>query len=90
MTPQYLATLAVAYEELAAKGRAIMPTLAEAIGRPAATVKGHVGKARDEEYLTKGTQGREGGEATPKARGVLRDYFDVDDQGRPLTSNERE
>lgn len=71
MAPEYLAQLAVTYSEIAATGRAVIPVLAAAIGGNPATVKGHVVKARDEGYLTKTTPGKEGGEATDKAREVL-------------------
>jgi hypothetical protein len=71
MTPEYLAQLAVSYAEVAATGRAVIPALASAIGGNPATVKGHVVKAREEGYLTKTTPGKEGGEATDKAREVL-------------------
>jgi hypothetical protein len=71
MTPEYLAQLAISYGEAAAEGRAVMPVLAAAIGGNPATVKGHVLKAREEGYLTKATPGKEGGEATDKARRVL-------------------
>jgi len=71
ISPEYLATLAMAYEECARGGRAVIPALAEAIGGNPATVKGHVMRAREDGYLTKATPGREGGEATDKAREAL-------------------
>jgi hypothetical protein len=72
MTPEYLAQLAVTYSELAARGRAVMPALSNAIDRPAATVKGHVMKAREQGYLTDATVGREGGEPTAKALDLVK------------------
>ncbi|MCO1659678.1 hypothetical protein [Pseudonocardia humida] len=72
ISDRYLARLAVAYEEVSAlPGRAITDTLADAIGRPAATVKGHVQRARKAGFLTPTGMGRGGGEATGKARELL-------------------
>lgn len=71
LTPEYLAQLAVAYEKVATTGRAVIPALAAAIGGNPATVKGHVLKAREENYLTPTTPGKEGGEATDKARELI-------------------
>jgi hypothetical protein len=73
LTDRYLAHLAVAYEEVSEVPghRAVNETLAEVIGRPAATVKGHVLRARKAGFLTATGMGRGGGEATEKARGLL-------------------
>lgn len=71
MTPGYLAQLAVSYAEVSTQGRAVIPVLSRAIDGNPATVKGHVVKAREGGYLTSTTPGKEGGEATDKAREVL-------------------
>lgn len=72
MTQEYLARLAVAYEEVAAlPGRAITQTLADAIGKPAATVKGHVSRARKDGFISPTGMGRGGGSATDMARSVI-------------------
>jgi hypothetical protein len=74
LTPEYLAQLAVTYSDVAATGSAVIPALARAIDGKPATVKGHVVKAREEGYLTKTTPGKEGGDATDKAREVLLNF----------------
>jgi hypothetical protein len=74
MTPDYLAQLATAYEELAGKGRAVIPSLAFAIGKPAATVKRHVMRARQEGLLTPGEIGKEGGTTTDRARELVAQF----------------
>ncbi|MGY4650017.1 hypothetical protein [Mycobacterium sp. URHB0021] len=71
MTPEYLANLAVSYEEIAAKTRNVITILADIIGKPAATVKRHVSQAREKGYLTAATAGREGGQATSKAHDLV-------------------
>jgi hypothetical protein len=71
ITDRYLAALSVAYEELAPQGRAVSIRLATALGIPTATLKGHLVRAREDGLLSKAVPGREGGEATDKARQVL-------------------
>ncbi|SOJ53574.1 hypothetical protein MSIMFB_01075 [Mycobacterium simulans] len=71
VTARYLASLSVAYEDLAPQGRAVSTKLAGALGIPVTTLKGHLVRAREDGYLTKAVQGREGGEATEKAHEVL-------------------
>lgn len=71
VTDEYLAYLAVAYEELAPEGRSVSVRLAMAMGKPLPTIKGHIMRARREGFLTEAIEGREGGEATPKARELL-------------------
>ncbi|ALL75895.1 hypothetical protein AD006_12340 [Pseudonocardia sp. EC080610-09] len=52
ITDEYLAALAIAYEEVSKlPGRAMLDSLAEAVGRPQATVRAHVSRARREGWL---------------------------------------
>ncbi len=71
VTDEYLALLAVAYEELAPQRRDVSTALAGALGKPVPTVKGHIMRARNSGFLTKARAGTEGGEATDKAHKVL-------------------
>ena len=73
ITDRYLSALSVAYEELAPQGRAVSVRLAAALGIPTATLKGHLVRAREDGFLTRAVPGREGGEATDKARKILSD-----------------
>lgn len=67
----YLAAATVPYEQLQedpASGRAVVEQLARLVGRPAATVKGHIVRARREGYhLAPGKTDAAGGRATGKA-----------------------
>jgi hypothetical protein len=72
LTDDYLAHLALAYEVVARQpGRSITEPLAEVIGRPGPTVKGHIGRARAAGFITPTGMGRGGGKATDKAREVV-------------------
>jgi hypothetical protein len=71
ITDEYLAWLATAYEELVPEGRGVSLTLADALDKPLQTVKGHIMRARREGFLTPALEGREGGEATEKARALV-------------------
>lgn len=77
VTSEYLARLAVSYAELAGTGVNITETIAGALGDhdrpvlPLPTVRTHIARARKEGFLSETTQGREDGEATPKARQVI-------------------
>lgn len=71
VSDDYLARLAVAYEELAPQGRDVSARLAVELGRPLSTVKRHIRLARDKGFLTEAVVGREGGEATESARKLL-------------------
>lgn len=73
VTDEYLARLSVAYEELAPQGRGVSTALADALGSKVPTVKGHLMRARREGFLTQAIEGKEGGEATPKALALVRD-----------------
>ncbi len=70
VTDEYLAALAVAYEELAPNRRDVSTALAAALGKPVPTVKGHIMRARREGFLTEAIDGKEGGTATKKARAL--------------------
>lgn len=71
VTDEYLARLAVAYEELAPQGRSVSTALTNALNSKLPTVKGHIMRARREGFLTEAIEGREGGEATTKARELI-------------------
>jgi hypothetical protein len=71
ITDKYLAALSVAYEELAPRGRGVSIALARALDIATTTLKGHLVRAREDGYLSKAVPGREGGEATDKARKLL-------------------
>lgn len=72
ITDEYLARLAVAYAELVPQRRDVSTALADALGKPVPTVKGHIMRARKEKhFLTEAVDGKEGGEATDKARETL-------------------
>jgi hypothetical protein len=72
VTDEYLARLAVAYEELAPARRDVSTALAAALGKPVQTVKDHISKARNQKgYLSDAIEGKGGGRATDEAREVL-------------------
>ncbi|OBY33157.1 hypothetical protein ACT18_04590 [Mycolicibacter kumamotonensis] len=71
ITDDYLARLAVAYAELAPHRRDVSTALADALDKPVPTVKGHIMRARREGFLTEAEDGKEGGEATDKARDLI-------------------
>ncbi len=71
VTDEYLARLAVAYEEQAPHLRDPAVRLAVALGQAPQTVKGHLVRARKEDFLTDTSEGQKGGTATGKAREVL-------------------
>ncbi|MGU3586050.1 hypothetical protein ACLBYD_23145 [Rhodococcus sp. C26F] len=71
ISTEYLARLAVAYEALLPEGRGVSTAIADALGKPVPTVKGHIMRARREGYLSEALEGREGGEATASARELL-------------------
>jgi len=72
LTEDYLAALAIAYEEVSKlPGRAMLSALADAVGRPTPTVKSHVARAREEGFLTPTSKGRSGGQATARARELV-------------------
>ena len=67
VTDQYLAALAIAYGELAPRGRNVSVRLAALVDKNLQTVKGHLVRARQEGFLTPSREGREGGKPTEKA-----------------------
>jgi hypothetical protein len=71
VTDEYLARLAVAYEELVPEGRSVSIALTQALDGKLPTIKGHIMRARREGFLTDAIEGREGGEATPQARELI-------------------
>jgi hypothetical protein len=71
VTDEYLAWLAVAYEEQAPHVRDPAVRLAVALGQAPQTVKGHLVRARKEQFLTDTSEGQKGGKATPKAREAI-------------------
>ncbi|MDQ2628324.1 MAG: hypothetical protein M3Y90_15185 [Actinomycetota bacterium] len=71
ITDEYLARLAVAYGELAPRRRDVSTALADILNKPVPTVKGHIMRARREGFLTDADEGKEGGEATDKARELI-------------------
>ncbi|MEV1293870.1 hypothetical protein [Pseudonocardia sp. NPDC049635] len=79
LTDEYLATLAIAYEEVSKlPGRGVLDDLAVAIGRPMATVKSHVARAREEGFLTPTSKGRSGGQATARARELVSSQLGIE------------
>lgn len=71
ITDDYLARLAVAYSEGSGTGRSVIPDLAEAIGTPPSTLKGHIVRARREGWLSESGMGRKGGDPTEKSRDLI-------------------
>jgi hypothetical protein len=71
VTESYLARLAMAYGVAARDHRDVSLRIAAALNRPLQTVKGHLVRARKEGFLSPAPEGREGGEATSKAKDVI-------------------
>ncbi|MGE2717569.1 hypothetical protein ACQI4L_26200 [Mycolicibacterium litorale] len=71
VTDDYLARLAIAYEELAPRGRGVSAALAAALDKPTQTVKTHIMRARHDGFLSDALEGREGGKAQPKAHAQI-------------------
>lgn len=71
ITDDYLARLALAYAQLAPRRRDVSTALADVLDKPVPTVNGHIMRARREGFLTEAVDGKEGGEATPKAVRVI-------------------
>lgn len=71
VSDEYLARLAVAYEACVPLGKAVSTKLAKALEISVNTMKGHIGRARNEGFLTPAEPGKEGGQATPKARQII-------------------
>lgn len=76
VSPRYLAALAGTYVVMSDSGaRAVIPELAEKIGRRPETVKGHLKQARRDGLLTT-IAGKAGGELTARATSLLTDLDD--------------
>ncbi|OBI54678.1 hypothetical protein A5667_24930 [Mycolicibacterium fortuitum] len=74
VTPGYLALLAWYYVQAADRGQAnINEYLAELVGKPVGTVRGHLMRARREGLLS-GTHGKKGGELGAEAEELIEPY----------------
>jgi hypothetical protein len=74
VTQQYLALLAWQYVQAAERGQAnINDYLAELVGKPVGTVRGHLIRARRDGLLS-GTHGRKGGKLSPEAHKLVEPY----------------
>jgi hypothetical protein len=72
VTDEYLAALAVAYEEAVAGGKIVVGLLSGALGnKPIPTIKGHIMRARQSGFLSATVPGKEGGEASDEARKLV-------------------
>ncbi|WP_104182589.1 hypothetical protein [Mycobacterium avium] len=72
VTDEYLARLAVAYEELSAVGASVLVSLAAELDKPVPTIRTHIKQAESRGYLTETTQGsKDGRKATQLARELL-------------------
>ncbi|MEU3601681.1 hypothetical protein ABZ714_23615 [Streptomyces sp. NPDC006798] len=82
----YLAVLATAYKIMADGGaQALVPTLAQLVGRRPETIKSHLKQARRDGYLTT-LAGKAGGELTDKAAEALKgiDFEALEEEARDL------
>ncbi|MGD1281337.1 hypothetical protein ACKUUI_05960 [Mycobacterium seoulense] len=71
VTDEYLSLLSSAYVRAVKRGQAkVNDHLAEMVGKPVSTVRGHLWQARNDGFLTR-SPGRKGGQLTPKAIKVL-------------------
>jgi hypothetical protein len=71
VTDEYLSRLSSEYVRAVTRGQAkVNDYLAELVGKPTSTVRGHLWQARKQGFLT-GSPGRKGGELGPKANAVL-------------------
>ena len=71
VTDHYLAMLSSAYVTAVNRGQAkLNDYLAEMIGKPTNTIRGHLWQARKQGFLT-GSPGRKGGRLTPKSTEIL-------------------
>lgn len=71
VSDEYLARLAVAYEACVPLGKAVSTKLAKTLGISVNTMKGHIGRARNDGFLSPAEPGKEGGQATAKARQII-------------------
>lgn len=74
VTPTYLALLSYEYVRATERGQAnINDYLAELVGRPVGTVRGHLIRARRDGLLS-GTHGKKGGELSEEAEDLIEPY----------------
>ena len=74
VTDYYLALLSWQYVQATGRGQAnINDYMAELVGKPVGTVRGHLIRARQSGFLT-GSHGRKGGELTEAAEEILEPY----------------
>ncbi|GAB3228709.1 hypothetical protein GCM10027535_34230 [Mycolicibacterium hippocampi] len=74
ITEAYLALLSWHYVQAAERGQAnINNYLAEMLGKPVGTVRGHLIRARHDGLLS-GSHGRKGGELSPEAQALIEPY----------------
>jgi hypothetical protein len=74
VTPQYLALLASQYVRAAERGQAnINDYLADLVGRPVGTVRGHLIRARRDGLLT-GSHGKKGGQLSDDAKALVEPF----------------
>lgn len=77
ITPQYLALLSWHYVTAVDRGQAnINDYLAEMLGKPVGTVRGHLIRARRDGLLS-GSHGRKGGELSPEAMEMVEPFADA-------------
>src|SRR6185312_10555228 len=71
VTDEYLSLLSSAHVGAVNRGQAkVNDYLAEMVGKPVSTVRGHLWQARNGDFLTR-SPGRKGGQLTPKATQTL-------------------
>lgn len=83
---EYLARLAIAYEEQAATNRDPAARIAAALGLSTQTVKQHLVKARKDGFLSRTAEGQKGGEAEEKARTLVAKFDHATDGATISTS----
>lgn len=72
VTDEYLALLSYAYVREVSRGRErINDYLAELVGKPVSTVRGHLVRARHDGFLVGGSHGRKGGELSAAAEELV-------------------
>lgn len=72
VTDDYLVLLALQYVRAVQRGQAnVNDYLAAQLGKPVSTIRGHLGRARRQGYLS-GSPGHKGGELSDDARAIIR------------------
>lgn len=75
VTDEYLALLSYVYVQEVDRGRErINDYLAELVGKPVSTVRGHLIRARHDGLLSGGSHGRKGGELSEAAEKLVDEY----------------